>query len=729
VTSVGVAREQLEGLARRWGVATSYVGWDELDHPVSSETIVAILDSLGVAATTEQEVEAAHTDLDESPWRAMVPPVTVAVEGSAASFAVHVPHWNAVEVWIVTEAGATVYPDQVDLWVEPREVDGTTIGRATFEVPPDLEIGYHTVRAHDPATGRRAQAPLIVTPRRLSTADRLLDSRRWGLAVQLYSVRSAASWGVGDFADLAEVCAVAGSTYGADFVQVNPLHAAQPHAPIEASPYLPVTRRFVNPLYIRVTDIPEIEELGKRSRKLVRSLARNFFDDNLSTVTIKRNKAFRAKMAVLELIHAVPLSAARTAEYRAFREREGKGLRRFATWCAFAEKYGTDGPQWSGKLRDKEFVKRKRRQLADRVEFFTWLQWICDEQLAAAQHAALSAGMSIGIVADLAVGVARHGADVWTLGDVLARGATVGAPPDGFNQQGQGWDQPPWHPVRLAEAGYRPYRDMLRTVLRHAGGLRVDHILGLFRLWWIPDGKGPADGTYVHYDHDALIGILALEAERAGAVVIGEDLGVFERHVQEALTQRGILGTSILWFEHGPDGPVPPEEYRELCLTSVTTHDLPPTVGYLAGDHIDLRSRLGLLETGEEAERARDEHDRDAVLAMARRRGLLDDDVPLTDRRTVEALHRLIAQTPSVLLGVALVDAVGERRIQNQPGTGAAQYPNWCIPLADDEGKVVLVEDLGGNARFADLVRALAEEGVGDPDGPDRRDDEPGTGV
>ena len=312
-----------------------------------------------------------------------------------------------------------------------------------------------------------------------------------------------------------------------------------------------------------------------------------------------------------------------------------------------------------------------------------------------------------------ALGVARHSADVWMLGDVLARGATVGAPPDGFNQQGQNWDQPPWDPRRLAEAGYEPYRDMLRTVLRHAGGLRVDHILGLFRLWWIPDGKSPAAGTYVHYDHDALIGILALEAERAGAVVIGEDLGVFEPYVQQALTERGILGTSILWFEHGADAPVPPEEYRQLCLTSVTTHDLPPTVGYLAGDHIELRSRLGLLETGEAAERARDERDRDAVLNLARSRGLLPPDAAPTGQETVEALYRLIAQTPSVLLSVALVDAVGERRIQNQPGTDSSQYPNWCIPLADENGQVVLVEDLASNARFASLVDALTEQGVG----------------
>ncbi|MEE3850870.1 4-alpha-glucanotransferase [Gordonia sp. LSe1-13] len=707
------ARGNLVALARRCGVADRYVGWGELDHEVSSETIVAVLECLGVSAGTPEEIVAAHAILDDEPWRMMLPNVTVAVEAAAARFVVHVPHWNPVHVWIVTESGDTVAPEQVDERVDPREVDGVLVGRATFEIPADLAPGYHRVHAFDPVSEMTADRPLIVTPRRLSTADDLLGKRRWGLAVQLYSVRSSTSWGVGDFADLAGICEAAASSHGADFVQVNPLHAAQPTPPIEQSPYLPVTRRFVNPLYIRVGDIPEVAGLDKRVRKQLKAMEREFFDENLKTRKIKRNKSFRAKMSALEVIYRQPRSEERDYDFRAFRRREGKGLRRFATWCALAEHYGADSPEWATRLQDPEFVKTKRKELAARVDFFMWLQWICDEQLAAAQRAALSAGMRIGIVADLAVGVARHSADVWMLGDVLARGATVGAPPDGFNQQGQNWDQPPWDPRRLAEAGYEPYRDMLRTVLRHAGGLRVDHILGLFRLWWIPDGKSAAHGTYVQYDHDALIGILALEAQRAGAVVIGEDLGVFERHVQEALTQRGILGTSILWFEHGPDAPVPPEEYRQLCLTSVTTHDLPPTLGYLAGDHIELRSRLGLLDSGEEAERARDEKDRDAILELARRRGLLAPDAPLTDQITVEALYRLIAQTPSVLLGVALVDAVGERRIQNQPGTDSSQYPNWCIPLADENGEVVLVEDLASNARFASLVSALVEQGVG----------------
>ncbi|MFW0784161.1 4-alpha-glucanotransferase [Gordonia sp. CPCC 206044] len=708
-----VHREALVHLAARCGVAARYVGWDQREHDVSSETIVAVLGSLGVPAGSADEIADAHTRLDDEPWQRMLPAVTVATEGGGATFGVHVPHWNPVHVWIVAEDGRTLHPPQMDVWVDPREIDGVLVGRATFAVPDELEPGYHRLHALDSTADHTDERPLIVTPRRLSTADSLLGTQRWGLAAQLYSVRSARSWGVGDFADLARISEVAASVYGADFIQVNPLHAAQPQAPVEASPYLPVTRRFVNPLYIRVEDIPEAAGLRKRDRKRMAELTRMFFDENLSSRKIKRNKAFRAKMDMLERIHRLPRTERRDFAFRSFRKREGKGLRRFATWCALVERHGSEGPEWSEELRDKRFVKQQRRELADRIDFYTWLQWICDEQLAAAQHAAVSAGMSIGIVADLAVGVGRHGADVWMLGDVLATGAVVGAPPDGFNQQGQSWDQPPWHPRHLAEEGYVPYRDMLRTVLRHAGGLRVDHILGLFRLWWIPDGMGPAEGAYVHYDHDALIGILALEAERAGAVVIGEDLGVFEPHVRETLSARGILGTSILWFEHGPYAPIPPEEYRQLCLTSVTTHDLPPTVGYLAGDHIELRSRLGLLETGEDAERARDERDRDAILDLARHRGLLSETTARTDPKTVDALYRLIASSPSVLLGVALVDAVGERRIQNQPGTGADQYPNWCVPLADSEGNAVLVEDLDGNARFTDLVAALRASGVG----------------
>jgi 4-alpha-glucanotransferase len=361
-----------------------------------------------------------------------------------------------------------------------------------------------------------------------------------------------------------------------------------------------------------------------------------------------------------------------------------------------------------------------RGKLADRIGFHRWLQWVCDEQLENAQHAARTSGMRLGVVHDLAVGVDQSSADAWTLRGVLAPGISVGAPPDMYNQQGQDWNQPPWHPARLAEAGYAPFRNMLSTVLRHAGGIRVDHVLGLFRLWWVPAGNSPRDGAYVRYDHDALIGILALEAQRAGAVVIGEDLGTFEPWVRDYLAARGILGTSILWFENDGDSPLPPERYRPQALASVNTHDLPPTAGYLAGDHVALRSRLGLLERSEAEEREEHEATLEKMMGLLRERGLLPESAgadgeaasagsSAAEERTIVALHRLLAQTPSALLGVALVDAVGERRVQNQPGTTEALYPNWQVPLGDPAGRPVYLDDLPGNARFNTLLAAVSE--------------------
>jgi 4-alpha-glucanotransferase len=282
---------------------------------------------------------------------------------------------------------------------------------------------------------------------------------------------------------------------------------------------------------------------------------------------------------------------------------------------------------------------------------------------------------------------------------------TVGAPPDAYNQQGQDWSQPPWRPDRLAELGYAPFRDMLRTVLRHAGGLRVDHIVGLFRLWWVPNGSGPTEGTYVRYDHEALIGILALEAHRANAFVVGEDLGTVEPWARDYLRERGLLGTSILWFERdGAGQPLRPEAWRELCLATVTTHDLPPTCGYLAGEHIELRHRLGLLTRSVDDETAVDEADREAVMAQLTSLGLLGADPSERDR--VEALHRFLTWTPARILGVALADATGDRRTMNQPGTND-EYPNWRLPLADGAGRPVLLEEVMSSVRAASLARTV----------------------
>jgi 4-alpha-glucanotransferase len=704
-------------------VGTSYWGWDGVERSVAADTLHQVLTALGVASAGTGEISRSLGAAELAPWRRFLPPIVVAREGAAASFDVHLPHGSEVDVRIVAEDGARYEVRQLENWEEPQEVDGVLTGRASFAIPEGLAIGWHTVLAD--TAGAAAECPLVVTPGRLRTTAALAGRRSWGLTAQLYSVRSARSWGIGDFADLADLAAVAGAE-GAGFILVNPLHAAEPRPPVEDSPYLPATRRFFNPLYIRVEEIPEYAYLEPGALAEADSLATRLRAANREASLLDRNPSYEAKLAVLERVFRVRRGPSRSRRFSDFCRDQGQGLDDFALWCALAESLDPSAAEWADAAAspDTGYCATQRTALADRIEFHRWLQWICDQQLESAQDAARRAGMDIGVVHDLAVGVKLGGADAWTLSGVLAQGVTVGAPPDMFNQQGQNWTQPPWHPGRLAESGYAPYRDMLRTVLRHAGGIRVDHVLGLFRLWWIPEGAGPGGGTYVYYDHEALIGILALEAQRAGAVVIGEDLGVFEPWVRDYLAERGILGTSILWFEHDGDGPLAPERYRQQCLTSVNTHDLPPTAGYLAGAHVTLRESLGLLRRPVAEERAADAAEQEAVLALVRERGLLPAAGEAGEQATVEALYAFTALTPSSLLGVALVDAVGETRTQNQPGTGT-EYPNWRIPLAGPDG-VVLIEELPQDARFRSLLGTVQQ--ALHPGGPAVRGRRPAAG-
>jgi len=696
----------LAALARGLGVATEYWDWLGNHVVVSAQTIAAVLQALGVDTSDETAVARSLADVADRPWRRTLPPIVVCRLGTARQVRLHLPHGEVVEVWVVLEDGARREVRQIDRYVDPRTIDGELIGEATFEIPGDLVLGWHTVHARIGQDS--SSSPLVVSPVALNLPPELQHRRAWGLLSQLYSVRSAQSWGVGDLSDLADLMSWAAAVLGADFVLVNPLHAAEPVAPMEPSPYLPTSRRFVNPIYIRVQDIPEMGYLPPAKRQLVESHADDARALN-DTDTIDRDAAWSAKVAALRVVFTQPRSSRRERAFAAFCEREGQGLLDFATWCALAQMHGPAWNQWPAELQDpgSPAVAALRDQIRDDVQFYRWLQWIVDEQLAAVQRQGREAGMSIGVVHDLAVGVHPKGADAWGLSDVLARGVTVGAPPDQYSQLGQDWSQPPWRPDRLAELGYAPYRDMLRAALRHAGGIRIDHVMGLFRLWWVPDGLPASEGTYVRYDHEALIGILALEAHRSGALVIGEDLGVVEPWVRDQLRERGILGTSILWFEKEASGrSLPAEAYRELCLATVTTHDLPPTAGYLAGEHIDLRHDLGLLTRPVEQERALDAAAQSEVVGMLVARGLLRPGASGND--VVEALHRFLSWTPSKLLGVALADLAGDRRTMNQPGTDE-QYPNWRLPLAGPDGRPVLLEDLMASGWARRLARCVAQ--------------------
>ena len=587
------------------------------------------------------------------------------------------------------------------------------------EIPGSLPLGWHTLAAEvsAPEEGSGAvdpvrlsvegvRAPLVVVPDvlRLPAAA---TRPSWGWLTQIYQVRSRRSWGIGDLRDLADLATWSGREVGAAFVLVNPLHACSPVPPLEPSPYLPTTRRFVNPLYLRIEEIPEYAQLGDPERIEIDALAPPV--SGSSGGLLDRDAAWKAKLAALERLAMVELTHERSAELAAFAAREGQPLKDFATWCALVEAHGPRWRQWPDGLRtpDGEAIGAERDRLADRVELYRRMQWWTDGQLDAAQRSAVKAGMSVGIVHDLAVGVHPDGFDAWELQGVLADRVTVGAPPDSYNQQGQDWSQPPLRPDALVRLGYAPYRDMLRSVLRHAGGVRIDHIAGLFRLWWIPAGADARDGAYVRYDHDAMVGILALEAQRAGALVIGEDLGTVEDWVREYLVERGIAGTSVLWFEHDEHGrPLPPERWRSHGLASVTTHDLPPTAGVLADEHVRIRAELGLLTRPIEVESAQAAADRRAWLSALRERELLPADPDTFE--TVRALYKYVAATPSTWIGVALVDAVGDIRAQNQPGT-SEEYPNWRVPLARRGGEPVFLDELYDDELVRSLAAAVAE--------------------
>ncbi|MFJ6697786.1 4-alpha-glucanotransferase [Streptomyces sp. NPDC091272] len=588
----------------------------------------------------------------------------------------------------------------------------------------ELPLGVHALSARL-ADGREASCRLVVAPARVPAPH----GPRHGFLVQLYSLLSARSWGMGDLGDLGELAAWSGRSLGAGFVQVNPLHAAVPGTPTDPSPYRPSSRRFPDPVHLRIEAVPEFGHVTAPAAReeldglLARAAALRegvLHKDAL----IDRDAVWDLKRRALEILHEVPLGPGRRAAFCDFLAEQGRALEDHATWCALAEEHGGDWQLWPAALRDSasEETARARAGLRERIDFHCRLVWLTDCQLGDAQRAAGEAGMAVGLVHDLAVGVHPGGSDTWCAREVFAPRMSVGAPPDAFNAHGQDWGLPPWRPDVLARSGYAPYRSLLRNLLRHAGAVRIDHVMGLFRLWWVPEGRPPTEGTYVRHDAEAMLAVLVLEADRAGATVIGEDLGTVEPGVRDALAARGVLGTSVLWFERdwaGTGRPLPPDAWREGCVATATTHDLPSTAARLTGEHVALRHRLGLLTRPLEQERAEDTTEVTEWLSYLTRLGLLPEGAG-DEEAAVRAVHRFLCATPARMVGVWLPDAVGDRRPQNLPGTWD-QYPNWRLPLADAEGHPRTLEELAASPRLHALmetVRAGAEAPPGAPHGP-----------
>ena len=697
---------QVQELAKTLGVDIEWWDFDGQYHQVSEDTLLAVLDALGFPLYSAADLYAAHDTLHREYWLSTLPQGLVLRQSAATQVPVHVPHGTEVTVELHFETGARLDLEQIDRWVDPVTIDDTLWGEATFEIPANLELGYHHLVAHTETGEHRVQ--VAVVPDRLDLGY-LETQRSWGVMSQIYSVTSRESWGVGDFADLQEIARIFGHR-GADFVLTNPLHAAEPQVPLTPSPYLPVSRRFLNPLYIRPQNIYEYENLDAAQQAQVKvAFARATNDPVLDDAEkqIDRNRAWSAKLQALRLIYRQPRSHGREECFLKFKEQLGQSLQDFALWCALYETQGAaliEDPQ----LRDinSPKVARLRAELQEEIEFYSWLQWITSDQLHDAQAAAIGAGMRIGIMNDLAVGVHKTGADVWCLPEAFLDIMSVGAPPDMYNRLGQDWSQPPLNPRYLQTHDWEPLRGLFRSALRHCGGLRIDHVMGLLRLWWIPQGKSPAEGTYVRYRHEATVGILLLEAARRGAVVIGEDLGTVEPWVRDYLSSRGVFGTSVMWFEREGSSFRAADSYREMCMAAVNTHDLPPTLGYLRGVHLYVQDQLGILPHSLEESLEGLNNEVAKLIEQLRQWGLLETEQP-TETELIAAMHRFITATPAKLTVMSLVDAVGDIRMQNQPGTNN-EYPNWRIPLADSLGRPLHIEEIEHLDTVADLAGCMS---------------------
>ncbi|MFJ1543792.1 4-alpha-glucanotransferase [Streptomyces sp. NPDC088246] len=732
----------LSRLAALHGVATSYSPSADVTVSVPDDTVIAVLAALGVDAATPEAVRESLAAADSSARSRLLPPTLVVWTGEPLPLALTaLPPGTSLDIGLDRgEDGGSPSPPRMHIpagrpdpavsrrgAADARTGAGGKSGTGAAEgaggdtstgVPPtpawwvQPPLGVHRLAVRAPG-GRSATGTLVVAPPRVPQPP----ARCHGFLVQLYSLLSARSWGMGDLGDLADLAAWSGRTFGAGFVQVNPLHAAVLGNPTDPSPYRPSSRRFPDPVHLHIESIPEYGHVPDRGTlDDLRQDAATLSDTVLNKgALIDRDAVWELKRQALELVTKVPLAPGRRAAYCDFLAEQGQALEDHALWCALAEVHGSDWHTWPAALRDprSKETARARRALLDRVDFHCRLAWLTDSQLAAAQRAALDAEMAVGIVHDLAVGVHPGGADAWAQQDAFAHGMSVGAPPDAFNARGQDWGLPPWRPDVLAASGYAPYRGLLRGLLAHAGALRIDHVMGLFRLWWVPEGCPPTEGTYVSHDAEAMLAVLVLEAHRAGAAVMGEDLGTVEPGVREALARRGVLGTSVLWFERdwaGTGRPLAPEEWREGCLATVTTHDLPSTAARLTGDHVALRHRLGLLTRSLAEELTADATDTAEWLGHLARLGLLPEG-EADEEGAVRALHRFLLRTPARMVGVWLPDTLGDRRPQNLPGTWD-QYPNWRLPVADAEGHPVTLEELAAAPRLHRLMEIFGPRGI-----------------
>jgi 4-alpha-glucanotransferase len=710
----------LRRLADKVGIVNSYLDQTGREKRLTTdETRVALLTAMGFDVSSDELAAESLTALRRAERGELLSPVRVVRQSD--------PELRVITAQLPTRAKGGRWMLEITTETQERHrIEGSWVGVSALQItlPATPPLGYHHLRLDLTGAGRewRSEQTLIVVPERCVAPHELLnDDRVFGITANLYTLRSAHNWGIGDLHDLADLAAWAGS-HGAEFLGINPLHALLNRG-VDISPYSPISRLFRNPIYIDVGSVPELRYAPAVAERLSSAEFQAELADLREGDVIRYEQIAAVKGLALDALYRVFAQHLRgrgndrARAFDAYVREQGTALTTFATWMAIAEEQarvargegrgnheGFDWRNWPDELRDPSSpaVARFAAAHGERVDFHRWLQFEIDRQLGVAAQRASAARMRIGLYQDLAIGSSPAGADAWVFRDLFVHDVTVGAPPDPYSAVGQNWGFPPISPRALRNDRYRYFVQLVRTGLRHAGALRIDHILGLFRLFWIPGGSTPQSGAYVRYPTNDLLGILALESVRHRALIVGEDLGTVPAEVPRALDKWGVLSSKVLLFERDHrTGFKPARKYPELALATANTHDMPPLVGYWSERDIDMRHRLGLLSDDEAAASARRERQAD-LSAMLRR--LASDKIlprPELPRSGVElraAVHDFLCNTPSRLVGFGLDDLAGESDPVNVPGVGPDRYASWSRKMH------MSLEEIRSSA---DVLRAL----------------------
>ncbi|OSM04299.1 putative 4-alpha-glucanotransferase [Magnetofaba australis IT-1] len=713
------SREQLMALAEAAGVQTRYWLADGTQMDPPGATFTAILAALDLPADTRRDAAASLKRLQRRPWRPGMPPVLVRYEDQVP-FDIPIVwdaargdsqfHWRLTLEDGRTRGASFLFSDLPR--AESIEVGGKQLERRLFWNHDHLPCGYHRFTLSLGAAAEAAQPDsridmaLIIAPRRCYQPPVMQNPawKGWGYAIQLYGLWSEKGQGIGGFGELGRLIRDA-AAQGASVIGLNPLHAPLTQTPERHSPYSPSSRIALNPLYVDLLATPESDDAAFQ-KKLAEPKIQTQLNALNTGDLVDYPGVMALKLALFEPLYAafrqrcpealnfaVPAASERCVAFRNFVEAGGQPLRDVALFEALSEHFAQQkeaGPhpaQWPGKYANPrtEACMEFAAAHAERVGFHLYRFWLAEEQMAACGVVSSEAGLSVGLYVDVALGVDPDGADHWRMAESHAAGMRIGAPPDAFNPRGQEWGLPPLHPERMKAQGYAPFVEMLRASMRFAGALRLDHVMALNRLYWVPEGASPVEGAYVAYPQEDLLAIVALESQRNGCLVIGEALGTVPAGFRERLAEAGVLSYELLPFAQTGEGkPLPPESYPTSAAVCATTHDLPTLCGWWNGRDLYWRKTLSLFPSAdvEQAERNERIRFRGELLNALRNSGFdlgklsADPESPVYDVALIDAAHAWLSRSASRLFLAQFEDLLERLECANLPGT-VDQHPNW----------------------------------------------------